>query len=97
MAYRKKIESWLEKDCSRWPDATLKLLESNISSYTWKVEIDQTHYEINYSDSGYIVLSSLPAKSYITSEVREIYQGDNSEQSYKLMINLLSDNLTEII
>ena len=93
MAYRKKIESWLEQDVDHWTD--LKLLESNGSSYRWQLTIGTTDYEINYSDLGYITLSSLPCTASNLSEIREIYQGDASEQSYRSMIGLLADNLTD--
>ena len=93
MAYRKNIESWLEKDTEDWAD--LKLLESNSTSYRWQLTISTTDYEINYSDLGYITLSSLPCTASNLSEIREIYQGDASEQSYRSMIELLADNLTD--
>jgi hypothetical protein len=93
MAYRKKIESWLEKDAACW--AELKLIESNCTSYRWQLTISATDYEINYSDLGYITLSSLPCTASNLSEIREIYQGDASEQSYRSMIGLLADNLTD--
>ena len=93
MAYRKNIESWLEKDTEDWAD--LKLLESNSTSYRWQLTINATDYEINYSDLGYITLSSLPCSASNLSEIREIYQGDASEQSYRSMIGLLSDNLID--
>jgi hypothetical protein len=93
MAYRKNIETWLEQDTADWAD--LKLIESNCTSYRWQLTINFTDYEINYSDLGYITLSSLPCSASIQSEVREIYQGDASEQSYRSMIGLLSDNLID--
>jgi hypothetical protein len=93
MAYRKKIESWLENDVASW--AELKLLESNCTSFCWQLTVGATDYEINYNDLGYITLSSLPTTGYSSSEIREIYQGDASEQSYRSMIGLLADNLTD--
>jgi hypothetical protein len=55
-----------------------------------------TEFEIEYNDSGYLTLSSLPRKGYLISEVREIYQGDISKESYSTMIGLLADNLTDL-
>jgi hypothetical protein len=95
MAHRKKIESWLEEDCNQIVGSTPRLLESNSTGYRWKLTVDSTEYEINYSDLGYITLSSLPKHGYITSEVREIYQGNTSEQSYRRMVELLTDNLVD--
>jgi hypothetical protein len=93
MAYRKKIELWLEDDAAYWAD--LKLIESDCTSYRWQLTIGATDYEINYSDIGYITLSSLPSAGSNLSEIREIYQGDSSEQSYRNMIELLADNLID--
>jgi hypothetical protein len=94
MAHRKNIETWLEQDTEDWAD--LKLLESKCTSYRWQLTVGTTDYEINYSDLGYITLSSLPCTASNLSEIREIYQGDASEQSYRSMIGLLADNLTDI-
>jgi hypothetical protein len=93
MAYRKNIETWLGQDTADWAD--LKLIESNCTSYRWQLRVATTDYEINYSDLGYITLSSLPCTASNLSEIREIYQGDASEQSYRSMISLLADNLTD--
>ena len=93
MAHRKNIETWLEQDTADWAD--LKLLESKCTSYRWQLTVGATDYEINYSDLGYITLSSLPCTASNLSEIREIYQGDASEQSYRSMIGLLADNLTD--
>jgi hypothetical protein len=93
MAHRKNIETWLGQDTADWAD--LKLLESKCTSYRWQLTINATDYEINYSDLGYITLSSLPCSASNLSEIREIYQGDASEQSYRSMIGLLSDNLID--
>jgi hypothetical protein len=95
MAHRKNIEYWLENDCKSWSESHLELIESNISGYRWKLTINKTDYEINYSDLGYITLSSLPLRGYSTSEIREVYHGDNSESSYQRMIDILSDNLLD--
>jgi hypothetical protein len=95
MAYRKKIESWLEKDCDQIVGFKPRLLESNSTGYLWQLTVDSTEFEIKYSDLGYITLSSLPKQGYITTEVREIYQGNASEQSYRRMIELLTDNLVD--
>jgi predicted secreted protein len=95
MSHRKKIEYRLENDCKNCFESHLELIESSISGYRWKLTIDRTDYEINYSDLGYIALSSLPLGGYSTSEIREVYHGDNSESSYQRMIDILSDNLLD--
>jgi len=96
MAYRKKIEYWLENDCKIWSDAELDLVHSSNSGYLWHLTVMTTEFEIEYNDSGYLTLSSLPRKGYLISEVREIYQGDISKESYSTMIGLLADNLTDL-
>jgi hypothetical protein len=95
MAHRKKFENWLETDCRHWPAAELRLIESNCTDYRWELTVNSTQYEISYSDCGYITLSSLPKRAFYTSEVREIYQGDVSEQSYRTMLSVLSDNFVD--
>lgn len=95
MAHRKDFESWLEKDCNSWKNVQLELISVDNTSYQWYLTTDVTQYEINYNDVGYITLSSLPCAGYLTSEVREIYQGDTSEKSYKNMISVLSDNFVD--
>ena len=94
MAHRKNIEYWLEKDLKFWTSAQLDLITADNTSYLWHLTVLNTQYEINYSDLGFITLSSLPINSSVTSEVREIYQGDTSEQSYTKMISVLADNIT---
>jgi hypothetical protein len=96
MAYRKKIEYWLENDCKTLPNAELDLVHSSNSGYLWHLTVMTTEFEIEYNDSGYLTLSSLPRKGYLISEVREIYQGDISKESYSTMIGLLADNLTDL-
>jgi len=96
MAHRKNIEYWLEADCTSWQNKVkLELIDSDCSSYAWHVTHQNTVYEITYSDIGEITLSSLPAKYWPGSYIREIYFGDNSEQSYRHMMSLLADNLTD--
>jgi hypothetical protein len=95
MAHRKKIESWLENDCKRWGDnIRIYLIDVDCSSYAWHIKHQNTVYEVTYDDIGVITLSSLPSKYWPGSFIREIYQGDNSEKSYREMIGLLSDNFT---
>ena len=94
MTNRKNIEHWLETDCNAWNDTRLNLISSNSLEYRWHLTTMGTEYEIEYSDLGYIALSSLPCSGYLTSEVREIYQGDTSEQSYRSMISILADNFS---
>jgi hypothetical protein len=95
MTHRKKIESFLEQDCKKITNLTPRLVESTTTGYTWQVSVDTTDYEITYSDLGFIILSSLPKSGQLISEVREIYQGDASEESYSRMINMLCDNLLD--
>jgi hypothetical protein len=94
MTHRKNIEHWLEADCNAWDGARLNLILSNNLEYRWHLTVADTEYEIEYNDLGYIALSSLPCSGYMTSEVREIYQGDTSEQSYRSMIGILADNFS---
>lgn len=93
MAYRKKIEYWLEKDCKFWGNKiSLELIEAKSTEYTWHLKHKHTIYEITYSDIGEITLSALPLKYWPGSFIRDIYQGNNSRQSYNSMISLLQDN-----
>jgi hypothetical protein len=95
MAYRKKIESWLENDCKSWGDnVRIYLVDADCCNYAWHVEHQNTVYEITYRDIGEITLSSLSSKYWPGSFIREIYHGDNSKQSYQAMIGLLSDNFS---
>lgn len=95
MAHRKDIEYWLEKDCNGWENVRLELINADSNSYLWHLTTDVTQYEINFNSLGYITLSSLPSAGYLISEVREIYQGDVSVQSYQTMISLLADNFVD--
>ena len=98
MAYRKRVEKWLEDDCRFWSkNIRLYLSDASCSSYTWHIVHRNTIYEVNYSDAGYITLTSTPSKHWPSSLVREIYAGDNSKQSYRTMINLLTDNFVDIV
>jgi hypothetical protein len=98
MAYRKRVEKWLEDDCRFWrKNICLYLSDASCSSYTWHIVHRNTIYEVNYSDAGHITLTSTPSKHWPSSLVREIYAGDNSKQSYRTMINLLTDNFVDII
>jgi hypothetical protein len=95
MAHRKKIESWLESNCEVWGnEIKLELVDSDCISYAWHLTHQNTVYEITYSDIGEITLSALPTKYWPGSFIREIYHGNNSEQSYRQMIDILSDNFT---
>jgi hypothetical protein len=91
MAYRKKVENWLERDCEFW-GVDVELIDSSCTRYVWHITCQNTVYEISYSDKGELAMNSLPAKIYPKTEIREIYVGDNSEISYRKMISLLSDN-----
>lgn len=97
MAHRKNIEYWLESDCDSWSNVELQLIDSDCGSYAWHITCQHTVYEITYSDIGQITLSALPKKYWPGSNIREIYLGDNSEQSYRTMIELLADNFVDQI
>jgi hypothetical protein len=98
MAYRKQVEKWLEDDCRFWSKNIRPYLsDASCSSYTWHIVHRNTIYEVNYSDTGHITLTSTPSKHWPSSLVREIYAGDNSKQSYRTMINLLANNFVDII
>jgi hypothetical protein len=98
MAYRKRVEKWLEDDCKFWSkNIRLYLSDVDCNSYAWHIVHRNTIYEVTYSDLGHITLTASPAKHWPSSFVREIYAGDNSKQSYRTMINLLADNFVDII
>lgn len=98
MAYRKRVEKWLEDDCRFWSKNIRSYLsDASCSSYAWHIVHQNTIYEVTYSDAGHITLTATPAKHWPSSAVREIYTGDNSKQSYRTMINLLADNFVDTI
>ena len=98
MAYRKRVENWLEKDCKFWaPNIDFELIDAGTSSYVWNIVHKHTRYTVVYSDSGHLRLSSCATKHASLFSVREIYLGDTSEQSFNTMIGLLSDNFAHMI
>ncbi len=94
MAYRKNVQSWLEKDCKFWNNKIdLYLIKSSSTDFVWHLRHKNSVYEITYSDIGEITLSEFPEKYWPGSIIRDIYSGDNSKKSYNIMIELLQDNL----
>lgn len=97
MAYRKKIENWLENDCKFWdPYIKLELVDSNCSGYVWHLYYQNNIFEITYNDISKITLRSFPKRKWAGSNIREIYVGDGSMQSFLEMIEHLQNNLIEV-
>ena len=97
MAYRKKIENWLETDRKHWGSSVeFYMIDADCANFVWHIEHQNTVYDITYSDLGHITLSALPSKYWPGSFIRDIYHGDNSEASYRTMIGLLADNFVDI-
>lgn len=96
MAYRKKVETWLESNCRFWGhQVKLDLVDSDCTSYVWHLVQGKTRYAITYSDLGELSLSATSTRHATLDSVRHIYQGDSSEASFSELTRLLSDNFTQ--
>ena len=98
MAYRKRVENWLETDCKFWGKRVkFELVDADCSSYVWHVVQGNTQYAITYSDLGELNLTATSVKHSTLNTVRHIYHGDNSESSFRTMIGALSDNFVHMV
>ena len=98
MAYRKRVENWLETDCKFWgKQVKFTLVDADCSSYVWHIVHGNTQYAVVYSDIGELSLTATSIKHSTLNTVRHIYHGDNSEASFRTMIGVLADNFADMV
>jgi len=97
MAHRKNIEYWLEKDVAHWgSNVEFYMVDSDCANFAWHLVHQNNIYEIIYSDVGQLMVSEFPNKCWPASTIREIYDGNSSEQSYRDMIGILADTFSNM-
>jgi hypothetical protein len=98
MAYRKRVENWLETGCKFWGNRVkFTLVDADCSSYVWHIVHGNTQYAVVYSDLGELTLTAISVKHSTLNTVRHIYHGDNSEASFDIMMSRLADNFVHMV